>query len=258
MRIAARAKRNVPLKHGKFRFSLIELLITIAIIAILAAMLLPALNAARERAHAISCVGNLRQIGQFLLSYADDNDTWGPQARDDSFSLYGTTITQTWQDRLMYYYMPSVPVSHLHHVISKDGKRKVRPIFACPSHDNAEFPAGELKYLWRHYGINLHMAGGVEKNSVPAYNGRRLARLRRPSQRVWAGDLGPNTKTKVDAGGPVIVSGGANREIQGYNIAYRHLSLTNFVFADGHVASRNYVQTPLNYWDYLFSSDLMD
>ena len=60
----------------KYSFTLIELLVVIAIIAILAAMLLPALQSARERGKSANCSSNLKSVGQAVQMYGDDNDGW--------------------------------------------------------------------------------------------------------------------------------------------------------------------------------------
>ena len=85
------------MKSGeKTDFTLIELLIVIAIIAILAGMLLPALNSARASARAIECLGNMKQIGNAFMLYEADNKGWvvpGDTGTSDSDAIPWVSYT---------------------------------------------------------------------------------------------------------------------------------------------------------------------
>ncbi len=94
------ASHSVATESPSFRakrsnFTLIELLIVIAIIAILAGILLPALTRARERAHSIHCINNLKQIGLGLAQYTGDF-TFFPWPQDETQILPGTTKKGRW------------------------------------------------------------------------------------------------------------------------------------------------------------------
>ncbi len=112
------------------RFSLIELLITIAVIAILAGMLLPALNSAREKAQTILCSSNFKQTGTGVMMYADDNEDQMPNAINSSYQHFTDAVMPYCKSR----YVARRPlnkdqdfVAPDHYYLRKDS------LFVCPT-----------------------------------------------------------------------------------------------------------------------------
>lgn len=198
----------------KHRFTLIELLVVIAIIAILAGMLLPALNNARAKAQSADCLGNLKQLMQVHQLYANDSDGCIPGLNSNS---------QYEAIDLIY---------------KKNNYLGDFKIAKCPS--TADYKTTNLYYT---YGCPIGNTGNSFTEYIVAdfplagssKNTKFLTtkKIKAASTFTYNGDSSNATRTNQAAGVYRITAGNLSRYYA------RHSNKINFNFIDGHVESVN-------------------
>ena len=213
-------KENCQIAKQRTRFTLIELLVVIAIIAILAAMLLPALNKARERGKLTTCVSNSKQLGNVLLMYTNDyNDLIPPHS---GFNAKGAKFS--WAG-ILY----SINMLKQTTVI-------------CPNSTRKNLPSE-----WTDYRVNKstdaqtytnYIDYGMNRMAVLDRGLYKISQVKSPSASMLITECVTPGQHKgsslaAQAWGTVSSSNGIG------SVGVRHQGKVNFIFFDGHVGSMN-------------------
>lgn len=228
-------------------FTLIELLVVIAIIAILASMLLPALNKARDKAKDTHCINNLKQMGFYLSMYSDTNKGKFPKYNGNR-NNYAWNGSGKWQDAIYSMIKPSLGMIDLIHydrpdqtIDRKTGSNRPKEIFACPSQPLvADYSLG----VSQHYGMNSYHSNPDYADKKQSWTqtsnalGFLVARVRTPSTRMIIMDI---AKTGYN---PEV---GSRSSIAALS-DWRHVGKKgmNVAFVDGHTSSFLYGKVPDN------------
>lgn len=216
----------------KKRFTLIELLVVIAIIAILAGMLLPALNQARNQSRSSACVNQLKQLGLGFMQYLSDNDGWYPYARlgthDGMGDVIWPTCISTYMDgQFTYYYTNLV---------------RVPKWLQCPAHTQSNTFTGAFDYNCS-YGYNLGAFGDISHST----RNKMIKKVEAPSDTILCADCwtGRDSEANRAKGHSRIGAGSCN-----VYVGYRHSKKSNVLYTDGHVAPETWHKLNFSGFDY--------
>jgi prepilin-type N-terminal cleavage/methylation domain-containing protein/prepilin-type processing-associated H-X9-DG protein len=230
------------LGRGASGFTLIELLVVIAIIAILAAMLLPALSRAKEKAKGIACTNNNRQIALAFTMYAGDNGDFLPPLNKGNFNA-GTITTDWWFAILdKGEYLTRSTVSN--------------NVWRCPMVKDTDISAATVAYFKSPCEGYGPVEGNLETEGIIRYGtdsggrklgSRKLTQIARASQIWMIGDVGyPKgnpTQDKLPTGYNTEVTTKQPSPTQGWAVApykqpaCRHNKRAVFSLCDGHTES---------------------
>ena len=215
-------------KPGKNKFTLIELLIVIAIIAILVATLLPALKSAREKANSVYCKNNLKTLSLAFRGYADKNDGFYPENQNNSGSSSSGNLAD-WD------WWPSHVMLELGMITPTTANKSWRPTrgpFKCPTQTKIGGPNG----MGSNYAYNLE-CGYKGSQTKPLGLPVRPDAWKHPTETLLLTDgNGKYTGSNFNYNTTSIRYGYDGERGAGFI----HFNTTSGIFLDGHAASVRY------------------